>query len=143
MAETKTKPQPQEVAKANSAQINAAVALNGKTISREDALKALSEMEEGELDSGYLEFEPGETRRVIFLGWKDIPGLGSKKGMDVPAALFLVDNGKEQINADSVIISYFEKQMIGVARQIVCTGKKDTPNGTYKTFKIYELTIKK
>lgn len=143
MAETKTKPKSPEVTNGSPAQTESSVALNGKTISKEEAIKSLGEMEEGELDSGYLEFEPGEVRRVIFLGWKPIPGMGNKKGEEVPAALFLVDSGKEQINADAVIVSYFEKQMLGVARQISCTGKRETKNGTYKTFKIHELNIKK
>lgn len=119
------------------------VVLAGKEVSREEASKILAEMEKGELDSGYLNFEPGQSKRVLFIGWKDIPGLGEKKDEKVKAALFVTDSGKEQINADAVIISYFEKQPMGVARQITCKGKNNSAKGEYKTFDFHELNLKK
>lgn len=141
---TATKEAPKkEVAKANETQTTNAISLGGAVISREEAIKALQSMEKGEADSGYLEFEPGEEKRVVFLGWKEIPGLGAKANEKVNAASFLVENGKEQINADAVVVSYFEKQAPGVARLIQCTGQRTTGNGTYKTFKFYELNLKK
>lgn len=120
-----------------------AVAVNGNAISREEAINALNAATEGELDSGYLEFEPGVVKRVAFLGWKNIPGMGEQTGQDVPAAMFLVNNGKEQINADAVIVSYFKLQTIGCIRQITCTGVKTSSKGDYKTFKFHELNVKK
>lgn len=140
--EAKTAPK-KEVAKTNGTETTSSVALNGNAISREDAIKALQTMEKGEADSGYLDFEPGEERRVIYLGVKEIPGLGAKANEKVNAINFLVESGKEQINADAVIVSYFEKQIAGCARLIQCTGQKTTGNGTYKTFKFYELNLKK
>lgn len=110
---------------------------------REQQLEMLNSMEKGRADSGYLDFEPGEERKVVFLGWKNIPGMGTNVGKEVPAVVFLVDDGKEQINADAVVISYFKKQTIGVARLVTCTGKKTTSNGTYKTFDFFELNVKK
>lgn len=140
---TATKEAPAKAPAKTNGTESTAVAFNGNAISREEAIKALNAMEKGEADSGYLEFEPGEERKVIFLRWKEIPALGAKANEKVNAAQFLVENGKEQINADAVIVSYFEKQSAGVARLIVCTGKKTTGNGTYKTFKFFELNMKK
>lgn len=140
---TKEAPTKKEVAKTKTNEETTAIALNGATISRAEAVEALNAMTEGDLDSGYLEFEVGQVVRVLFTGWKKIPGLGDKQGSEVDAAQFLVSNGKEQINADAVVISYFQKQAIGCARQITCTGEKTTGRGTYKTFKFHELNMKK
>jgi len=113
-------------------------------ISIEDAAKALQDAEVGEKDSAYLEMEPGEEKRVVFLGWEEIPGMGDKVGTMVPAASFVTDGGKKQINADAVVVSYFQKQKAGVARRVVCTGIVRSKNGfDYKIFDFYELKAKK
>lgn len=144
MATTKEKPQTKEVVNQNGAQApTMQVSIGGQTISRSEAVEMLKSMTKGEKDSGYLEFEPGIEKRVVFLGWKNIPGLGDQKGKEVPAAMFLVDNGKEQINADAVVVSYFQRQAVGVARQITCTGLKQSANGEYKQFEFHELNMKK
>lgn len=114
----------------------------GETIvSKKEAAEKLKSMKVGDLDSGYAEFQPGEVKRVLFVGWKDIPKIGTKTGETVPAVVLLFDNGKEQINADAAMVSYFNKQTVGCARQISCTGEKTTPNGSYKTFKFHELNM--
>lgn len=140
---TKEKEAPvKEVAKNGTTSTESNVVLAGKSVSREEASKLLGEMEKGELDSGYLTFEPGTVKRVLFIGWKDIPGLGEKKDEKVKAALFVTDSGKEQINADSVVVSYFERQPLGVARQITCKGTNKSAKGEYKTFDFHELNVK-
>lgn len=132
----KEKPTTKEVA---TTETTNGVSVNGKVLSHADAVKALAEMKTGELDSGYLTFKPGDKKRVIFMGWKKITGIGEQAGSDVEAAVFVTDSGKEQINADAVIRSYFQRQQVGVAREIVCKGENTTKNGTYKTFDIFEL----
>lgn len=138
---SKEAPKTKEVSKQETVAQN--VSVNGKILTRQEAIDGLKAAEVGDLDSGYLEFEPGEEKRVYFLGWKNIPGMGDQKGTDVPAAMFLVDNGKEQINADAVIVSYFKLQTIGCMRKITCTGVKTSTKGDYKTFKFHELNVKK
>lgn len=114
------------------------------TITNEQAAKVLQSAEVGEQDSGYLNFNPGDKKRVVFKGTKQIPSLDkSKPGETVSAMIFVTDTGKEQINADAAIRSYFEKQPIGVAREIVCTGLTKGPKGDYKTFQFFELNFKK
>lgn len=115
------------------------VSTNLNTISREEALAKLAAMKVGELDSGYLNFKPGDEKRVVFMGTKEIPGIGESKDEKVKAMVFLTDSGKEQINADAVIRSYFERQTVGCARLIRCKGENTTKNGSYKTFDIFEL----
>jgi hypothetical protein len=109
---------------------------------REQQIAALNSMQKGKEDSGYLSFEPGEEVAVVFLGWKEIKGLGANDGKTVPAVVLLTPDG-EKINADSVIVSYFQKQNEGVGRIITCTGSKTTGNGTYKTFKFYDVVAPK
>jgi len=144
MAETKEKVVP--VAKAtNGAEITSDLSLGGKQVSREEAAKMLMEMTVGEKDSGYLEFEPGEEKRVVFLGFSQINGMGDKKGTMVPAARFVTESGKEQINADAAVVSYFEKQSAGVARLVRCVGTTNskTTGFEYKKFDFFELNVKK
>lgn len=124
------------------------VAVNGKTISHEDAAKALANAERGEQDSGYLPFTtPGEKKRVIFLGLREINSLDPKKkaqGEKINAVVFSCE-GKEKINADVAIRSYFEKfkgEEGKIAREIVFKGMTTGPNGDYKTFEFYELNVK-
>lgn len=108
------------------------------TISREEAAKRLNSLKVGELDSGYLTFKAGDKHRVVFLGWKEINGIG-EGSEKVNSVKLLTDSGKELINADAVIRSYFERQQIGCARQITCKGENTTRNGTYKTFDFHVL----
>lgn len=115
------------------------------TITNEQAAKMLQSAEVGEQDSGYLNLNPGDKKRVVFKGTKQIPSLDKSQpeGTTVSAMIFVTDTGKEQINADAAIRSYFEKQPIGVAREIVCTGLTKGPKGDYKTFQFFELNFKK
>lgn len=135
---TQTKEKPKaEVAKTPAEQQQSLTI--SKTISKEEAAKMLNDAEAGEVDSGYLQFESGEPRRVVFMGWKNIPGMGENKGKEVPAVVFVTDSGKEQINADAVIVSYFQKQQEGHGFEIVCTGMKTSPKGDYKNFEFRPL----
>lgn len=143
MAETKKAPAKGESANGQD-KSNLPIVVGGKTVSIEEAAAALKAMDTGEKDSSYLEMEPGEERRVVFLGWDEINGMGDNAGKMVPAVSLVTDSGKKQINADAVIVSYFEKQSVGVARKIVCTGIKKSKGGfEYKTFDFYELNSKK
>lgn len=120
-----------------------AVAVNGAQVSVADAAAILNDAEVGAKDSNYLEMEPGEERRVVFLGWEEIDGMGDRAGQKVPAASFVTNEGKKQINADAVIVSYFQKQSQGCARRIVCTGVARSKNGfDYKKFDFYEIKLK-
>lgn len=144
MAETKTKEAPKAQNGVATKDTNTGVIVGGKTLSIDEAAAMLDNMEVGEKDSSYLEFEPGEEKRVVFLGWEQIPGLGERVGQMVNAASFVTNGKKKQINADAVIVSYFEKQAIGVARRIVCTHMKKSKNGfEYKQFEFFELNPKK
>ena len=144
MATATKEPPKKEVAKTNGSGTANELVLAGKQVSIEDAAKALLEAEVGDKDSSYLELEPGEETRVVFLGWEKIPGMGDKPGTEVPAASFVTKGGKRQINADAVVVSYFQKQQTGIARRIVCTGTVKSKNGfDYKTFDFYELNLKK
>lgn len=118
------------------------ITVSGKSVTREQAAEMLSSAERGEQDSGYLNFKPGDKKRVVFMGWKKIPSL-QDPAQTVEAAVFVTDSGKEQINADSAIRSYFEKQQIGVAREIECKGVNKSAKGEYKTFEFFELNMKK
>lgn len=147
MAE-KTKEAPvkkeQSVASTNGQGID----VNGVTMTSEQVAKALKGAEVGDKDSNYLDIEPGEERRAIYLGIEPIDGMGEKVGTKVPACKFVVltDEGKtrQQINADAVIVSYFEKQEPGIARRIVCTGIQRSKSGfDYKKFEFYPLKFKK
>lgn len=115
------------------------------TITNEQAAEMLRSADRGEQDSGYLNFKPGVAVRVVYKGTKNIPSLDKTQpeGTMVPAIVFVTDTGKEQINADAAIRSYFEKQQIGVAREIVCKGMTKGPKGEYKTFDFFELNLKK
>lgn len=115
------------------------------TITNEQAAEMLRSADRGEQDSGYLNFEPGKAVRVVYKGTKNIPSLDKTQpaGTMVAAIVFVTDSGKEQINADAAIRSYFEKQQIGVAREIVCKGMTKGPKGDYKTFDFFELNLKK
>lgn len=115
------------------------------TITNEQAAEMLRNADRGEQDSGYLNFKPGVAVRVVYKGTKNIPSLDKTQpeGTMVPAIVFVTDTGKEQINADAAIRSYFEKQQIGVAREIVCKGITKGPKGEYKTFDFFELNLKK
>lgn len=111
------------------------------TITNEQAAEMLRGAERGEKDSGYLTFEIGKPVRVVFKGWKPIPSKDTTQpaGTMVQAAVFVTDDEREVINADTAIRSYFEKQTIGIAREIVCKGKTKGPKGDYKTFEFFEL----
>lgn len=111
---------------------------NQATISNEEAAKMLKDATRGEQDSGYLNFNPGDKKRVFFKGWKKIPSL-TTQGELTDSVIFITDTGKEQINADVAIRSYFEKQTIGVTREIECKGLTKGPKGDYKTFDFFEL----
>lgn len=144
MAETVTK-KPDAKAPQNGVEKKeeTAIIVGGKTISIEEAAAMLDEMEVGEKDSNYLEMEVGEERKVLFLGWEKIPGLGEKIGTMVPAAKFVTNGKKVQINADVVIVSYFEKQAVGITRRIVCTKMVTSKTGNeYKQFDFFELNPK-
>lgn len=139
--ETAVKDQPKTNGVATTQTTNVAIA--EKTVSREDARKMLMDAEVGELDSGYLNFQPGDKKRVCFIGRKEIPGLDSNNpDKKTNAVVFLTDSGKEQINADAVIISYFDRQPIGCIRQITCKGEQRSDKGSYKTFEFHELKLK-
>lgn len=115
------------------------ISVNLKSLSKEEAAKALSEMKQGEEISGYLNFSPGETKKVVFLGWGEIQAISRPKGEMTKCVKLLTDSGNEQINADAVIISTFEKMQEGAAVQITCTGEKNGEKGTYKSFKFHNL----
>lgn len=117
------------------------VMVQGELVSHEQAMEALNNATVGELDSGYLSFKPGDKKRVIFVGWKEIPSLGEDKTQMTKACVFKTDTGKEQINADAVVLSYFKRQQVGVARQITCKGEAQTSKGKYKTFEFHELNL--
>lgn len=144
MAETKEKPKA-ETANGVATKTSTGIVVGGKTLTREEAAKLLQEMTTGEKDSGYLEFEPGEEKRVVFLGWEKINGMGAQVGTMVPAVKFLTDSGKEQINADTAVVSYFEKQTEGITRLVRCTGLavSKTSGFEYKKFDFFELNPKK
>lgn len=147
MAETKAKEAPKKetaVAPTNGQGLS----INGVVMTSEQVAEALQSAEVGDKDSNYLDIEPGEERRAIYLGIEPIDGMGDKVGTKVPACKFavLTDEGKtrEQINADAVIVSYFEKQQPGIARRIVCTGIQRSKSGfDYKKFEFYPLKFKK
>lgn len=124
-----------------------AVAAPAKTVSNEEAAAMLQGATRGDLDTGYLTFEkPGDKARVIFVGWKPIPALEKEKkaaGEMTQAVVFKTEKGKEQINADVAVRSYFEKQELGTAREITFKGMTKGPNGDYKTFEFHELIFKK
>jgi hypothetical protein len=110
-------------------------------VSNEQAAEMLKNAKRGEQDSGYLNFKPGQIVRVVFKGWKPIPSLDKSQpeGATVNAAIFTTDSGREQINADSAIRSYFEKLPIGCRKEIECKGMTKGPKGDYKTFDFFEL----
>lgn len=142
MAKEATKEAPKTNGVQKTDESSTTVAVSGKTVSHEDAAKMLAGAEKGEQDSGYLAFTtPGEKKRVLYLGLREINSLDPKKkalGEKINAVVFSCD-GKEKINADVAIRSYFEKQEIGCAREIVFKGQTDGPNGQYKTFEYFEL----
>lgn len=122
-------------------QPNAGLATAPATITNEEAAEMLRGSKRGDQDSGYLNFNPGDKVRVLFKGWKQIPSLDkTKPGEMTSAAVFVTDKGKEQINADTAIRSYFEKQTPGQCkREIECKGETQGPKGKYKTFDFFEL----
>lgn len=112
-------------------------------VSNDEAARALQNATRGEKDSGYLNFEPGKPVRVVYKGTKDIKSLDTTQpeGTMTKAIVFVTDSGKEQISADVAIRSYFERQPIGCAREIVCKGMTKGPKGEYKTFDFFELNM--
>lgn len=120
------------------------VSTNQTTITNEQAGEMLRNAETGKKDSGYLTFEPGVKHRVVYKGTKKIPSKDTTQpaGTMVDAIVFVNQDGNELINADSAIRSYFEKQQLGCAREIICKGKTKGPKGEYKIFDFFELNIK-
>lgn len=121
------------------------VATNAGTVSNEQVGEMLANAKLGDKDSGYLTFEPGVKHRLALKGWKPIPSKDTTQpaGTMVQAAIFITSEGKELINADSAIRSYFEKQPLGCAREVVCKGKNKGPKGEYKVFEFFELDMEK
>lgn len=113
------------------------------TVSNEQVGEMLASAKLGDKDSGYLTFEPGVKHRLALKGWKPIPSKDTTQpaGTMVQAAVFITAEGKELINADSAIRSYFEKQPLGCAREVVCKGKNKGPKGEYKVFEFFELEM--
>lgn len=120
----------------------AEVSTEKATVNHEQVGEMLNKSTRGNKDSGYLTFEPGQKTRVLFIGWKPIPTKDTTQpeGTMVQAAVFITGEGKEMINADTAIRSYFEKQTPGQCkREIECKGKTKGPKGEYKTFEFFEL----
>lgn len=142
---TKEKEKPTATAVETKTETATSVAVNGKTLSHEDAAKMLASAEKGEQDTNYLAFTtPGEKKRVVFLGLREINSLDPKKkalGEKINAVIFSCE-GKEKINADVAIRSHFEKKEIGCAQEIVFKGMTSGPNGDYKTFEYFDLNVK-
>lgn len=145
MAETKEK----ATAKTAVAKTQTTALSVNAGISNEEAAKILQEAEVGELDSSYLALEAGESRKVIYMGIEPIDGMGDKAGQKVDAIKLKVLSSdgvtmREQINADAVVVSYFTKQQVGIARQITCTGEQKSKSGfMYKTFDFNIINAKK
>lgn len=118
---------------------------NAVPVSNEQIGEMLSGASRGDKDSGYLTFEPGVAHRVALKGWKPIPSKDTTQpvGTMVQAAVFITSEGKELINADSAIRSYFEKQPLGCSREVICKGKNKGPKGEYKVFEFFELDMTK
>lgn len=121
---------------------SAEVSTEKQTVNHAQVGEMLNKSTRGDKDSGYLTFEPGQKTRVLFIGWKPIPTKDTTQpaGTMVNAAVFVTGEGKELINADTAIRSYFEKQTPGQCkREIECKGKTKGPKGEYKTFEFFEL----
>lgn len=127
---------------AEQPEVNAIAKSEQQTVNAEQIGESLRKSTRGAKDSGYLTFEPGQKTRVLFIGWKPIPSKDTTQpaGTMVNAAVFITDEGRELINADTAIRSYFEKQTPGQCkREIECKGKTKGPKGEYKTFEFFEL----
>lgn len=109
----------------------------GEVLSIKELTESLLSMEKGmEVTSAYYEFPMGEEVKCIYVGDLKIKGQNNK---EVDSVRILLPDGTFAITASAVVVSTFKQYSKMKPFSVTRIGEQKGPNGTYFTYKIFEL----
>jgi hypothetical protein len=109
----------------------------GEIMSIAELVKSLDDKKQGmEVTSAYYEFPMGEEVKCFYVGDLKIKGSNNK---EVDAVRILLPDGTFAITASAVVVSTFKQYNKMKSFSVRRIGEQKGPNGTYFTYKIFEL----